>query len=146
MAEKSKAHTAFRTSRGLMEFNYMPFGLSTAECTFQKAMIDTLGRLDFVASYFDDILIFSYTWQEHVSHVKETLQTLKDAGFTVKPSKTTVGCTSIEFLGHAIEAGIVRSDQTETEKIRNLKIPATKKELRSVLGLLFYLQAIYTSF
>ncbi|GFR69192.1 Pol polyprotein [Elysia marginata] len=138
MAENSKAYTAFQTSRGLMEFNYMPFGLSTAACTFQKAMIDTLGRLDFFASYFDDILIFSHTWQEHVSHVKETLQTLKDAGFTVKPSKTTVGCTSIEFLGHVIEAGIVRPDQTKTEKIRNLKIPTSKKELRSVLGLLNY--------
>ncbi|GFR83682.1 Pol polyprotein [Elysia marginata] len=61
MAENFKAYTAFQTSRGLMQFNYMPLGLSTAACTFQKAMIDTLGRLDFVASYFDDILIFSHT-------------------------------------------------------------------------------------
>ncbi|GFS25289.1 Pol polyprotein [Elysia marginata] len=62
MAENSKAYTAFQTSRGLMEFNYMPFGLSTAACTFQKATIDTLEQLDFVASYFDDILIFRHTW------------------------------------------------------------------------------------
>ena len=43
----------------------MPFCLSTAACTFQKAMRDTLGELDCVVSYFDDVLIFSKTWKEH---------------------------------------------------------------------------------
>ena len=61
LAEESKAYTAFQTSKGLMEFNFMPFGLSTAACTFQKATIDTLGELDCVVSYFDDVLIFSNT-------------------------------------------------------------------------------------
>ena len=45
LAEDSKAYTGFQTSKGLMEFNFMPFGLSTGACTFQKAMIDTLGEL-----------------------------------------------------------------------------------------------------
>ena len=61
LAEESKAYTAFQTSKGLMEFNFMPFGLSTTACTFQKAMIDTLGELDCAVSYFDDVLIFSNT-------------------------------------------------------------------------------------
>ncbi|GFN91181.1 reverse transcriptase [Plakobranchus ocellatus] len=34
MHEDSKAYKAFQTTQGLMEFNYMPFGLSTAACTF----------------------------------------------------------------------------------------------------------------
>ncbi|GFO39762.1 reverse transcriptase [Plakobranchus ocellatus] len=42
MHEDSKAYTAFYTTQGLMEFNYMPFGLSTTACTFQRAMLDTL--------------------------------------------------------------------------------------------------------
>ncbi|GFO14304.1 Pol polyprotein [Plakobranchus ocellatus] len=50
MDEDSKAYTAFQTTQGLMEFNYMPFGLSTAACTFQRAMLDTLGKLPFVVS------------------------------------------------------------------------------------------------
>ncbi|GFN83783.1 reverse transcriptase [Plakobranchus ocellatus] len=38
MHEDSKAYTAFQTTQGLMEFHYMPFGLSTAACTFQRAV------------------------------------------------------------------------------------------------------------
>ena len=44
-----------------MEFNYLPFGLSTADSTFQRAMNKVLGHLKFVTNYFDDVLIFSET-------------------------------------------------------------------------------------
>ncbi|GFO11815.1 polyprotein [Plakobranchus ocellatus] len=91
MHEDSKAYTAFQTTQGLMEFNYMPFGLSTAACTFQRAMLDTLGKLPFVASYFDDVFIFSKSWEEHLEHIEKTVSALREAGFTVKPSKTIVG-------------------------------------------------------
>ena len=52
LAEQSRAYMAFQTSKGLTEFNFMPFGLSTAACTFQKAMIDTLGELDHISMMF----------------------------------------------------------------------------------------------
>ena len=146
LAEDCKKYTAFQTSRGLMEFNYMPFGLSTAACTFQKAMIDTLGELDCVVSYFDDVLIFSKTWNEHMCHIKKVLKTLQDAGFTIKPSKTCVGCTEIDFLGHIIGANQIRPDPAKSEKIRNIKVPTTKKEVRSILGLLNYYRRFVKNF
>ncbi|GFO11335.1 reverse transcriptase [Plakobranchus ocellatus] len=105
MDEDSKAYTAFQTTQGLMEFNYMPFGLSTAACTFQRAMLDTLGKLPFVVSYFDDVLIFSKSWEEHLEHIEKTLSALREAGFTGKPSKTIVGCAHINFLGHIVGKG-----------------------------------------
>ena len=36
LKENCKQYTAFQTSVGLMEFNYLPFGLSTAAPTFQS--------------------------------------------------------------------------------------------------------------
>ena len=47
----------------------MPFDLSTAACTFQKVMIDTLGELDCVVSYVDDVLIFRKIWKEHMQYI-----------------------------------------------------------------------------
>ncbi|KAK3732861.1 hypothetical protein RRG08_056692 [Elysia crispata] len=108
--------------------------LFTAACTFQKAMIDTLGELDCVVSYFDDVFIFSNTWEEHLKRIKKVLETLRASGFTIRPSKTCVGCTSIDFLGHIISANHIKPDPAKTEKIRNLKEPSTKEEVCSILG------------
>ena len=127
LAEDCKKYTAFQTSRGLMEFNYMPFGLSTAACTFQKAMIDTLGELDCVVSYFDDVLIFSKTWNEHMCHIKKVLKTLQDAGFTIKPSKTCVGCTEIDFLGHIIGANQIRPDPPNQKRSETSRFQPRKR-------------------
>ena len=71
LKENCKQFTAFQTSLGLMEFNYLPFGLSTAAPTFQRAMNKVLGYLKFVTIYFDDVLIFSETWSEHLSIYKK---------------------------------------------------------------------------
>ncbi|GFN81552.1 polyprotein [Plakobranchus ocellatus] len=146
MDEDSKAYTAFQTTQDLMEFTYMPFGLSTAACTFQRAMLDTLGKLPFVVTYFDDVLIFSKSWEEHLEHIEKTLSALREAGFTVKPSKTIVGCEHINFLGHIVGKGQLKPDENKTEKIRNLKVPTTRKEVRSVLGLLNYYRRFVHNF
>ena len=124
----------------------MPFGLSTAACTFQKAMIDTIGELECVVSYFDDVFIFSNTWKEHMQHTKKVLETLRATGFAIRPSKTCVGCTSIDFLGHIISASHIKPDPAKTEKIRNLKVPSTKKEVRSILGLMNYYRRFVKNF
>ena len=124
----------------------MPFGLSTAVCTFQKAMIGTLIELDCIVSYFNDVLIFSNTWKEHMQHIKKVLETLRASGFTIRPSKTCVGCTSIDFLGHIISANHIKPDHTKTEKIRNLKVPSTKKEVCSIPGLMNYYRRYVKNF
>ena len=126
--------------------NFMPFGLSTAACTFQKAMIDTLGELKCVVSYFDDVLIFSNTWKEHMQHIKKVLKTLRTSEFTIRTSKTCEECTSIDFLGHIISANHIKPDPAKTEKIRNLKVPSTKKEVRSILGLMNYYRRFVKNF
>lgn len=61
-------------------------------------------------SYFDDIIIFSDTWDEHLDHVKEVLDRMKTAGLTVRPSKCKLGSFEIVCLGHIIGSGKIRPD------------------------------------
>jgi hypothetical protein len=63
---------AFQTHFGLFEFNVMAFGLCGAPGTFQGAMNATLAPLlrKCVLVFFDDILVYSATLEEHIEHLR----------------------------------------------------------------------------
>jgi len=80
---------AFRTRYGLFEPTVMQFGTTNALADFQgyinNAMREALD--DFESAYLDNVLIYSDSEEEHVSHVKWIMQRLLEAGLYLKPEK-----------------------------------------------------------
>lgn len=76
-----KKLTAFFTpDGGTYQFRVMPFGLKNAPNTLQRFMSqDVLIGLinDFSTVYLDDIIVYSYTWEEHLVHLARVLFILK---------------------------------------------------------------------
>ena len=101
--------TAKTTPFGLFEFVRMPFGLRNAAQTFQRFIDHVLRDFEFVFSYIDDILLASRDETEHMSHLRLVFQRLADYGLTINPKKCVFGATSLEFLGHYIDADAIRT-------------------------------------
>jgi hypothetical protein len=70
--------TTFHTHLGHYEFCVMPFGLTGDPGTFQGAMNDTLasGFRKFVIAFFNDILVYNTTYEEHMVHLQLVFQWL----------------------------------------------------------------------
>lgn len=109
--------TSFRSHDGHYEFLAMSFGLTNAPSTFQSLMNDifrfTLQM--YVLVFFDDILIFSKTWAEHMEHLKIVFHTLLTNQLYVNHSKCLSGQQQVEYLGHIISPLGVSADP---EKIK----------------------------
>ena len=135
---EDRPKTAFATHQGLFQFIRMPFGLVSAPAVFDR-MMRMLHLADLSAeNFFDDILVHSASWSDHLHHVRNVLDRLKSYGLTARPSKILAGFQSLEFLGHVVGSGVLRPDESKTEKILQVSTPTTKKQVRSLLGLLSF--------
>ena len=144
---RARSKTAFVTPFGLYQFRVMPFGLQGAPATFQRLMDRVLRGLDqFAAAYLDDVVIFSSSWDEHLTHVKKVLARLRDAGLTDKPRKCQFGMSQCCYLGHIGGSGVLCPEPSKIEAIKSFTIPPTKRQVRSFLGLAGYYRKFIPDF
>ena len=115
----------------------MPFGVTNAPSTFQRMMNmlfkDELDK--FVLVYLDDILIFSKTLEDHIQHIKQALEKLKEAKLYARLHKCAFFQERVEYLGFDVS---YQGIQPSPEKVRTIvEWPQLKsvKDVRSFLGL-----------
>ena len=135
---EDRPKTAFQAPQGLFQFTRMPFGLVTAPATFARMMrqldLESCGSMNF----FDDILTASESWDQHLKDVQRMLKRLEENGLTLRPSKIYAGFKELEFLGHVVGDGKIRPEKSKVEKILSISKPSSKKQIRSIMGLLGY--------
>lgn len=114
----------------------MPFGLINAPASFQRLMERVVGDLRWkgVLVYLDDVLIHTEAVSTTLDMLEETFRRFREARLTIKMSKCDFFPASIEYLGHIIEAGLLRPNPKRIEKLRKITAPRNVRELRGLLG------------
>jgi len=94
--------------------------------------------LDFAASYLDDLIVFSESWEDHLIHIHSILEWLQKAGVTAKAKKCEFGASECVYLGHIVGSGSVKPEKDKPAAIQAFQTPQTKKGVRSFLGITGY--------
>ena len=129
--------TAFVTDDGHFEWLVMPFGLKNAPSTFQRVVQKVLGNLLWhgCINYLDDIIIYSTTFEEHLSLLEEVFTRLRTANVKLKISKCHFAKQEVEYLGHIIGYNTIMPHPNKLKAVQEFPQPQSVQQLQRFLGL-----------
>ena len=84
------------------------------------------------------ILVYSRTLEEHIDHLQNILSRLRTANLKLKPSKCQFVRPEVEYLGHVITAGGLRTSPRLTSTVLEFPQPSNVHEVRRFLGMSSY--------
>ena len=117
-------------------FRRMPFGLSNASQTFSICMAKVFRgmTLKSVISYLDDVLVYSASFEQHLTQLQEVFDRLMAAKLKLHPSKCSFARHSVKFLGHVISPEGIAVDEDKVKVVRTYPTPRTVRDVRAWLG------------
>ncbi|UYV61136.1 hypothetical protein LAZ67_1003545 [Cordylochernes scorpioides] len=136
IAETHKDKTAFVCQQGCYEWNRMPYGLKNGPSIFNRVIQNILQKVNihYALNYFDDIIVFSKDFQEHLQHLDHILNALKQENIKLNFNKCQFFQNEIHFLGYTIKNGTYTPSNANIEAIKKLHRPYNMKTLQSFLG------------
>ena len=80
------------------------------------------------------MLVFSASWEEHLTHVRDILTRLRAAGLTANIDKCIFASDDIVVLGHRVMSGKIMPTDEKAKAIIDWQRPKNKYQLKAFLG------------
>ena len=138
MAKDSQQYTTFMVgSMGVYEFLRMLYGLCNAPATLQRLMQNCLGELNltYALIYLDDVIVFSWTKEEHLHQLQVVFGRFLEHRLKLKPSKCHFLQDKITFLGNEISADGMKPGTVNLKAIAEMAPPKTYTEIQRFTGM-----------
>lgn len=140
--------TAFKTRDGLYEWRVMPFGLSNASSTFMGLMNQVFRSFigHFVVVYFDDILVYSSSRDQHLQHLRQVFEVLREQKLHANTKKCYFLTDEVTFLGYIVSREGIRMDPAKVEAITSWSTPTSICDVRSFHSLASFYRRFIRNF
>jgi hypothetical protein len=133
--------TAFICFCGLYEYLRVPFGLKGAPSYFQRVMANVVlaGLIYIICEvYIDDTIVHAQTGPELLANMRAVFDRMRKHKLLFHPKKARIGLKSVEYTGHVIDRTGISFSREKIQTLLDFPPPATKKLLKSFLGLANY--------
>ncbi|KAJ9535409.1 hypothetical protein OSB04_un001477 [Centaurea solstitialis] len=136
MHKDDQEKTAFMTDKGIYCYKVMPFGLKNAGSTYQRLVNrmfkDHLGRT--MEVYIDDMLVKSERSQDHIQHLKQSFDILREYKMKLNPTKCSFGVRAGKFLGYMVTRRGIEASPEQIKAILEIQSPRNIKEVQKLTG------------
>ena len=100
----------------------------------------------FIITYLDNIIIYSRMAEEHLSHIKQVFEKLRNGHLLMKLSKCYFITKEIHYLWHILSTKGIRPLPSKTQAMNNMQPPKTVKQVFTFLGLIRYYRKFIKKF
>ena len=127
--------TAFATEFGTFAYKQMPFGLTSALSTYQRAAdhIFATRLRQGVESYVDDLCCHS-KWHAHLALLRSTFEKCREYRLSLNPLKCQFWVKHGLILGHVVSRHGISTDEAKVKLILDMPPPTNEKQLQGFMG------------
>ncbi|EIE79073.1 hypothetical protein RO3G_03778 [Rhizopus delemar RA 99-880] len=136
--EPDRVKTTFTFEGQQYQFRGCPFGLKHIASRYQRVINIVLRDLPYAQAFVDDIIIFSKSYEEHITHVQNIIQRLTKVNLILNPDKCHFAQSTVYLLGFCVDAKGSRLDPRKVTNALTWPRPSSGKEIQRFLGLVNY--------
>ncbi|EIE92710.1 hypothetical protein RO3G_17422 [Rhizopus delemar RA 99-880] len=133
--EPDRVKTTFTFEGQQYQFRGCPFGLKHIASRYQRVINIVLRDLPYAQAFVDDIIIFSKSYEEHITHVQNIIQRLTKVNLILNPDKCHFAQSTVYLLGFCVDAKGSRLDPRKVTNALTWPRPSSGKEIQRFLGL-----------
>lgn len=135
--EESIPKTAFSTHNDHYEYLRLPFGLKSSPAVFARLMKFLFDGMLYkgLYIYMDDLILYSKTYDEHLTLLKQVFDKLRAVNLTLRATKCRFAFHEVAMLGYVVNKDGIKPNPVNIKAIKNMPVPYTAKLVKSFLGL-----------